>query len=135
MVLQRVQSTFFSATMAQNRTASLFFIHTMVLSVRSDPTCSLVALKPLPYTCTVTYSTRFTVDYYPTQHYSSMQKMNTHTLYNILTNCMHQHADNRRPSALQARLTMFHHRFFNCACEDPKSALNHVLQACMEMSL
>ena len=35
-------AVYFSATMAQNRTASFFFTHTMVLSVRSDPTRSMV---------------------------------------------------------------------------------------------
>ena len=39
------------------------------------------------------------------------------------------------PSALHARLTMFHHLFFNRACEDSKSAQNYDTPACMEMSL
>ena len=81
-------AVFLSATMTQNRIDSFFFMHTMVKSVRSDPTCSKLTPKPFLYTCTVTYSTCFTLDYYLSQQYSRMQIMRDSPCFAIFSSIM-----------------------------------------------
>ena len=95
------------------RTASFFFIHTMVLSVRNDPTRSMVTPKPFPYTCTVTFYTF---------NSGLLTYANNEYPYTI------RYLDKLHASTHRRWVTI-------SACEDSKSVQNHDPQACMEICL